>query len=117
MSELTQQEVLLKALDKAVANGFDEDEFDGWNLLSGAEKLSLLRQALEHCAYYSIIFRPSFAEALWGDDEYKNCRTCHRQHYDQTDMNDNMPPWEYHLQEMVIADDPIEYLRSTLDEG
>lgn len=56
------------------------------------------------------IFDRGFANALWGEDEWKACKVCHREHYDQTDSNDNMPPSEYHLMEMVIADERIRYL-------
>lgn len=44
--------------------------------------------------YYDIIYNHDFAKALWGEKPLG---------------------WRYHLQMMVVADDPIEYLGEHLD--
>ena len=48
--------------------------------------------------------------ALWGEDDFEKCRQCNRHHYRENDNNDNISGFEYHLQEMVIDEDPIKYL-------
>ena len=58
---------------------------------------------------YSIIFNYDFAKALWGE---------HRLYYRDIFPNDEWNAselldkcaWHYHLQQMVIAEDPIKYL-------
>lgn len=72
----------------------------------------------------SLIFNQEFAKALWGEYQavpeanyylrYKEddgvAITTKHTFYGQ------VSPWQYHLQQMVIADDPIKYLREHLDD-
>lgn len=55
--------------------------------------------------YKAIIFNHEFAQALWGlhcgERGCIDCKTC--------------PLWKHHLQLMVQADDPIEYLADNVD--
>ena len=54
-----------------------------------------------------------FAKALWGEESsyareggYTAVYPAHRE-WEEPDM---IPVWQYHLQMMVVADDPIKYL-------
>jgi hypothetical protein len=82
---MTDQEILERAIQKAIAGGWE----DGKAIL----KLGAVR------APQAFIFNHDFAKALWGD---------------MHPMNDHIPnwqlAWQYHLMQMVIAEDPIQYL-------
>lgn len=46
------------------------------------------------------------AKALWGETKY---------YLDDHRREPIKKGWKYHLQKMVIADDPIEYLKATME--
>jgi hypothetical protein len=80
----------------------------------------------------AIIFNHDFAKALWGEEEYITpvyhlnkaiwiyieglIQPKLKARYNTISEDIGIPPinglasWQYHLQQMVIADDPIEYL-------
>lgn len=92
---MTHQEILTKAIEKAIDGG--------WNGLPGRPAEDLLTWV--EGTDYRFIFDHDFAKALWGDsdDERKVI-------IGQTDWRKWPLQWQYHLQQMVIADDPIAYL-------
>ena len=80
-------------------------------------------------AMYSIIFSHGFARAFWGEELF--CYDCGGKvkppmmmgseiqiGTGQCDCNrqfeNNEPAWEYHLQQMVIEENPIQYLEKFL---
>lgn len=87
---MTDQQILEKAIKKATDGG--------WRLAlpTRAPITGLLADYhFEQQNWRNIIFNHDFAKALWGG------------------MPINQFPllaWEFHLQQMVIADDPIRYL-------
>jgi hypothetical protein len=66
----------------------------------------------------SLIYNKSFAQTIWGDGP--TCAYCrvtpHMQHYTPCPEGKNIWPylWEYHLQQMVISKDPLDYLNTHL---
>lgn len=99
---LRNEEILKKAIEKAVNNGLEDYYWGGKSL----EKLE--QDVFEH-RYYDIIFSHDFAKAFWGEEEIEiKCGGCITK----------SPPceceypisWQYHLQEMVLEEDPIQYL-------
>ena len=56
-----------------------------------------------------VIFNHDFAKALWGDEEHGEEDYYSPKHNDCSGSS-WLKSWEYHLKEMVIADDPIKYL-------
>jgi len=99
------KEILEKAIKKAIDNGltgFWEKRYRMCQELSEMEyltegNLNELGKTIE-----SLIFNHDFAKALWGDEAYHK---------------PGMMDWAFHLQEMVIAEDPIEYLGENLDKN
>ncbi|HDY87511.1 MAG TPA: hypothetical protein ENH82_05260 [bacterium] len=87
---IREEEVLLKALDKAVVNGFDKKQAKLWRL-----------NILEHgyFSYSGLMFLPDFCKAFWGDDFHEY---------------DNIPKWKYHIKQLAIAEDRIEYIAKFL---
>ncbi len=126
---MTDQEILTKAIRKAVDGGWwsgDDDEFGA--LVFHPERFRLfvdgpyldIRQLfegdwvpLEHWDWHvnELIFNHDFAKALWpGYYDADLDRTyAHRPKGFQT-----REYWKVRLEEMVIADDPIKYLGDNL---
>lgn len=110
---MTNQETLEKAIRQAVGNGWkpmmwvslkEQKEATAWLVTSHTIRWSVSGNYPKFSEdAFRLIFDHNFAKALWGgevtvipDDPY-------------TRVN-----WKYHLQRMVIADDPIKYLESAI---
>ena len=112
---MTNQEILSKAIQKSISHGFRyQKEFikHGYQIAESfqvSEDGTLVAWSYHDermpCEVYAVIFNHDFAKALWGTE---------------TDTSlglsgmDPTTPWEYHLQQMVIAPDPIKYLGENL---
>lgn len=99
----------LAAMTKALKNG--------WNGKDGLQTLNTetaQEQDVNHINIIQLIFNHEFAKALWGEDE----RT-YELHIpfgrDGLDIKYVSPKWQYHLQQMVVADDPVIYLGDNLE--
>jgi hypothetical protein len=117
----THQEILEQAIQKAMAGGWNPLHaiFDGsrvqvrqwqddgmvtvciWNDLYEYNPLTWVRE-LE-----GIIFSHDFARALWGGSLISG-KVWYESGVKAT--SGGTIAWKWHLQQMVIADDPIEYL-------
>lgn len=80
-----QDDILNQAIKKAMANGWKHDEYyDG--------------------GYpYYMLWQHDFAKALWGEKWLKPTGPGLGDY-------DSNKGWQHHLQEMVVADNPLEYL-------
>lgn len=99
-----EDEVLARALKMATANGF---KLKDWKWLYGIEEGVAARPTDK----LALILSRDFAKALWGKFGPLV------QVYQTTPYGDELAtstywlePWQYHLQQMVIAKDPIKYL-------
>lgn len=100
---MTTAEILTKAIEKAIAGGWHKN---GYDTVVVGNRLNIFfhNECKEHrledfSKDYSpadIIFNHDFAKALWPGQI--------------TGPGFFGPLWYFHLQQMVIADDPIEYL-------
>ncbi len=123
---MSNQTILTKAIQKAQANGFMTDHrFDyskgtGWTyVLKEKPEQSdkgLTVNVTGMLSEADIIFDHQFAKALWPDPEmpleaFMSGTKAHKEW--QENGGDD---WKYHLQQMVIADDPIKYLGENLPE-
>lgn len=117
---MSDAEILEKAIQKAVDGGWDFfDKYDGvgWEVITGLHGSALLMLKDESTLtggvtgfdYQAIIFNHDFAKALWGE------RKILRNVPHGVEVDTSHPGWQYHLQQMVIADDPIKYLGDNLD--
>lgn len=104
------EQILTKAIERAVANGWDAGE---WFFNEHGKLCNFDMEAgyigLPENAEYGIIYAHDFAKALWGESF-----TTDTQDYYASE-NGAIYMWQFHLQRMVIADDPIEYLGEHLD--
>lgn len=114
------KEILEKAIQKAIDDGYKPDGIQDvtrikptirngqvwvrWLNNDGQEVI----QDIEH-----VIFNHDFAKALWGEELHHETFIVPKElnkRFAGTQNLDIKPIWQYRLQQMVIADDPIEYL-------
>ena len=107
----TKQEILEQAIRKAIDGGWSRlgtVEVTGYRTSSDRYvKLSVVDDGVVHNDEFevaTIIFNHDFAKALWGEEMIATGS------YDAEGMWEEQPTWQARLQDMVIADDPIEYL-------
>ena len=133
---MTNLEILEKAIAKAIAGGwlpyfaaFDTNMTKESIVIcypEGSSSISFDYQMNGHIVgvggydleFYSIIFNQDFTKALWGENKQLVERTAN--YIDKRGyMEDKhyISVWQYHLQNMVIADDPIKYLGENLDKN
>jgi hypothetical protein len=97
---MTNQEILEKAIQKAIAGGWkpwwgdDRLEVDETPYIKTYNDIYDEPGFMEF-AHEQVIFNHDFAKALWGEVPEKRVYPY---------------GWKQHLQRMVIADDPIKYL-------
>lgn len=89
---MTNQQIIEKAISKAIDNGWEESPLRYRYILS--------TRNLNAWEILQLIYDHQFAKALWGDELVPS------EWRDQA-VDEN---WRIHLQSMVIADDPIKYL-------
>lgn len=119
---MTHQQILAKAIQKAINNGWNDSN----DLLKNGgydpvEKAWYYDEKV--CDLEKVIFNHDFAKALWSN--YWYCQSHeHGLHWSKrrvkdftkgelAEMDRICAPyriWQYHLQEMVISDEPIQYL-------
>lgn len=109
---MSNQEILEKAIQKAVDNGW-QYQYDGTTEPLNRENALKL--------YKLFIFNHDFARALWGETPDPSHLEVYLVNgggkvpsYTMVDQKKEFAKrhsgWQYHLQQMVIADDPIKYL-------
>jgi hypothetical protein len=107
---MSNEQILTAAIDKALDNGW---QATGWWLnvfrtYKYQNHLSEWSSPTDTVHVFALIFDHDFAKALWGEEdillEYQLPPASH--------VTDRfiMESWQYHLQRMVIAEDPIKYL-------
>ncbi len=114
---MTNNEILEKAIQKAIAGGWtvndwtDADDFEWRVQIDEYDQLEMWYCGLGEDWYLSvrnIIFNHDFAKALWSEE------TPSPNYGDLEMLSEPDFAWEHHLQQMVIADDPIKYLGDNL---
>lgn len=97
---MTNQEILEKAIQKAVDGGWKQFGNDDWDAKEMAAEAFDIRPSY---SIQEIIFNHDFAKALWGE-----CTTWIRPNTKgKLIPNDG---WQYHVQQMVINRNPVQYL-------
>ena len=115
---MTNEQILKKAIEKAVKNGWEE----GIKFLSVIE---LGQGFLTKVLPYRVIFLHDFAKAFWGTkDEWHTTEcTCggvdfHLGGYDMHKMNcakiKANRGYKFHLKEMVLKKNPLKYIEKFL---
>lgn len=108
------REIMVHAIDQAMANGWvwDELEPDDWAEMAYPEKLQACY--IFGKAFGVIIFRHDFAKALWGESHTRSenssyeCASC------GGTPSKQLLCFQIHLQQMVVAENQLEYLSEHL---
>ena len=124
------EQILQKAIEKAIKNGYalkcKANYSDLFNYSDTRIKLVHAYQDksintfveiesdpgggwMENC--YSIIFDINFAKAFWGEENLFSYTIPYGKYEGDTEV---MQAYEYHLQQMVLSEDPIKYLEKYL---
>lgn len=118
---MTDKETLEKAIQKAIDGGWKGTKFMplGGDWLGDPPKWEVMQPYSDAMIIYTtggvgcidihintehVIFNHEFAKALWGEGYYENKSPNYL-------LRDGRKIWQYHLQQMVISDNPLEYLR------
>ncbi len=127
---MTDKEVLEKAIGIALANGWDILEAyeapEWWVEMLSTGKvdeptLTMLLGKKDHYVCFTmnprmVLLDQEFAKALWGEDtsipEIKGKPLVHI----QGNGLSILPAWKRHLQAMVIAPNPLEYLKEHIPD-
>jgi hypothetical protein len=114
------EEILTKAIAIAKRNGFDiSDEF-----FTEVPVELWVREGQDF--YYSLIFDKSFAKSFWGEEEYVEAEEdkssdspeeINLENYDNpiaflmgNKSKILLPSWQFHLMQMSLTNDPLEYI-------
>lgn len=105
---MTPQQILTKAIGKAIANGWEPNDgehttADFLNIKPHEWKYAGMKQSIPW-----LIFDHDFAKALWNTPIFAPAGEL----YFAT--RDGKAEWQYHLVQMVVAEDPIAYLGENL---
>ncbi len=92
---MTDKEILQKAIQRALKNGYLIDK-----------KLYWWREdfTIENYKRLDIIFSHDFAKAFWGFEEID----------DSEGEFGTITAWEHHLQQMILEKEPLKYLEKFL---
>jgi len=85
------EQIFKKAIGKAVKNG--------WEQFMDIPSIEACVIYIQRNEYQSLIFSHDFAKAFWGKGWHKHI---------------NKREWQYHLQRMVIQEEPLKYLQKFL---
>ncbi len=126
---MTNREILQKAIDKAITNGWGlKENFDNEEITVSDQiykdsfsEAYLLRSASHnyHFELSSIIFSHSFAKAFWNEEPtdtgllYKPISNLESDIFSYGEER-ILPAWQYHLQQMVLETNLIVYLEKFL---
>ncbi|MEA3430168.1 MAG: hypothetical protein U9R08_02765 [Nanoarchaeota archaeon] len=110
---MTNKEILKEAIMQAIRNGFDDDTIFDW-IGKEVEQYNIMEKGI---GLESIIFSHDFAKAFWKKTQTEP-KFLDLQNWMLSD--EEVPTycgeiWQYHLQEMVLCEDPIKYLEQFIE--
>ncbi len=111
---MTNQATLTKAITVAIKKGWKAEPLGGaemWPELSDLEQkhvIALMLKGQDDVAepYKIVIFNHDFAKALWGEELVHGFKGNILAQVNQF----HQPAWMFHLQNMVVEENPIKYL-------
>ena len=107
-----------KAIQKAIDGGWKDGthpEFKTW-VGGGHWNGQHLLTIIQGSSFYHVndlIYNHDFAKALWGELDIHDDETEFDYYYQSGNGANKV--WEVHLQQMVIAEDPIKYLGENIN--
>lgn len=118
MAEVSNQEILEKAIEKAEKNGWTKNYKIKMTWLNddGSRRITAKVTVDDWDTFAPIIFDHDFAKALWGEEPYAKVVWPHPDYNVKTGAKELVftSYWQYHLQRMSIAENPIKYLAENI---
>lgn len=120
------KDILERVIQKAIDGGWkgaypeqsDVDISILWHELNNWEVIKIWFRSIVGDSTWDVqrlIFSNDFAKALWGEEEIAVESGNNIPMYGKRlSLIQKIPCWQYHLQNMVIADDPIKYLKENI---
>ena len=96
---MTNEEILKRVIEKVVKNGYEK----GGAIVFG--------QVVPLTPHSSFIFSHDFAKAFWGEEPM--CEPW-KKDFGEEHGNCGQIKWEWHLQQMVLEEEPLKYLEKFL---
>ena len=115
--KMTNEEILKKAIEKAVRGNFDRKEAHDF-----LEVFAHFENKLEtqECFITALIFSHEFAKAFWGESEVYEARLLTNKKHNDGDWivktSRFVNTWQFHLQQMVLVEDKLKYLEKFINE-
>ena len=119
---MSDENILEKVIEKAVENGYDLEKDSTFTELN--YNYWCCGKSKEH---YQFIFSHSFARAFWG---YEHCTVCNGTLFKEAEgigdyciecgsdsIWNKEHAWQYHLQQIVLEEEPLKYLEKFLDKA
>tara|TARA_R110002020_G_scaffold351989_1_gene565164 strand:+ start:127 stop:489 length:363 start_codon:yes stop_codon:yes gene_type:complete len=111
------KEVLQKAIEIAIRNGMTLRNPTSKSMSGDTiQESSSFTEKFEVPISLSTIFSHDFAKAFWGCGSFmtSEIRNIYKGRSIIVGIKE-MPKWRFHLQEMVLEENPIDYLRKFID--
>jgi len=109
------KEVLQKAIIIAIKNGMTLRNPTSKSMLGDTiQESSSFTEKFEVPISLSTIFSHDFAKAFWGENIIETDNWS-KQKWECCATQDHVPAWQYHIQQMVLEENPINYLRKFID--
>lgn len=109
--ELTFDDAILKALE----NGFLDEDFEGYSSLPQNVRINrVIRPILSHNGLGQVIFRKSFARALWGEQNVDSYPIGKTPEGFFGPVKKKIPAYDYHRMACVVRDDWMQYLKENV---
>lgn len=114
---MTNQEILQKAIEKAVENGYKIPNNGTITDLEGVLQESEQYPEAFMSFFRGVVTDKDFAKAFWGEDNATVARTESGDYLIECDPITRriIRNWQYHLQQMVVSEDSVKYLAKFLD--
>jgi len=112
---MTNEKILTKAIGKALKNGWEIPErFDTpWEVVELGDESVILEYGdsfvMLELSMPEIVFSHDFAKAFFGFRDSKSISS----YYDGSGKK--LEDWEYHLQQMVLCENPLQYLQKFME--
>ena len=104
-----------RAILSAIRGGFNDPDFQGWTTMPADIRIKCVEQILSHNGMENIVYRKSFADALWGRKEIICSLGDHCKCTNVTEPG-VLRAGDFHRMNMVISSDYVRYLREHLRE-
>ena len=98
---MSKEDKLKELISLAVENGYEIHDL--W-------KETIVNRHFNQNVHWLMLYEKDFAKAIWGEDIVARCiMTIATKDGGEQDFTRTLKAYEYHVQQAVISDDPLEY--------